>query len=549
MLLCAKPSSLICPWIKSHTFFGLSREVMSQPTFFLYGPPGSGKTTIGKILADAIRLPFFDLDVEIENRWGSTIPQIFSDHGEAGFRQAEEEKIKQLLTKGEAVIALGGGTLVNPAVRTLVQDHGSVLCLQAADSVLIDRLSGNADDGGQKRQRPLLAGDVASKLLGLLSQRAEHYASFSLQLDTTHLDPERAAWEVQIILGRFHLAHGNQPYDVCIQTGGIDSAGEMIVQRGLRGPAALITDSNLETLYAVRVMASLGSAGISSQMIAIPSGESHKTIEYIQTLWDGFLDAGLDRGSFALALGGGVVGDMTGFAASTYMRGIRWVNIPTSLLAMVDSSLGGKTGVDIPRGKNLVGSFHPPALVLTDPEVLQTLPEVEFRSGMAEAIKHGVIADLELFEQCARPHKAWEISRLVSRAMAVKVRIIEADPYEKGVRAALNLGHTVGHAVELVSGYHLRHGEAISIGMVVEARMAERLGLAEPGLSQHIAAVLAGTGLPVKIPADLDRAAIRQAIQMDKKKSQGRIRFALPVRIGEVKIGIDVPDNVLAAEI
>ncbi len=522
---------------------------MSQPIFFLYGPPGSGKTTIGKILADAIHLPFFDLDMEIENRWGCPIPQIFADFGETAFRQAEAEEIKLLLDHGEAVIALGGGTLVNPSVRVLVQDHGAVLCLQAANSVLLDRLSGDANYNSQNRQRPLLAGDVAAKLEGLLAQRAEHYASFPAQLDTSHLDPQRAAWEAQIILGRFHLDHASQPYDVSIQADGISSIGKMISARGLHGPAALVTDSNTGPLYAARVRASLENAGISSTLIVIPSGESHKTIEYLQTLWDGFLDAGLDRGCFVLALGGGVVGDMTGFAASTYMRGIRWVNIPTSLLAMVDASLGGKTGVDIPRGKNLVGSFHPPALVLADPDVLQTLPEAEFRSGMAEAIKHGVIADPELLEECAKPHIDWLMDKLVSRAMAVKVRIIEADPYEKGIRAALNLGHTVGHAVEWVSGYRLRHGEAVSIGLVVEAQLSELLGIAEPGLSQRIAAVLAGAGLPVEIPADLDRVTIRQAIRVDKKKSQGRIRFALPVRIGEVKIGVDVPDDVLAAAI
>jgi len=265
-------------------------------------------------------------------------------------------------------------------------------------------------------------------------------------------------------------------------------------------------------------------------------------------LWEHFLDAGLERGSTVIALGGGVVGDLTGFAASTYLRGIRWVNVPTTLLAMVDSSLGGKTGVDIARGKNLVGAFHQPAYVLVDPDVLASLPEVEFRSGMAEVIKHGILADPGLLEFCSQ--KAWvggKQDRLVSRAMAVKIRVIEIDPYEKGVRASLNYGHTIGHAVELVSGYRIRHGEAVAIGMVVEARLAERLGLAEPGLSHAIAAICAAAGLPTGIPADLDRTAIRGAIGTDKKKAAGRVRFALPVRIGEVKIGMDVPDDVLSA--
>jgi 3-dehydroquinate synthase len=520
---------------------------MSQTTIFIYGPPGSGKTTIGRILADTLNLPFFDLDVEIENRWRCTIAEIFELQGEAAFRQAEKQEIEQLLAQGEAVIALGGGSLVHPAVRALAQDHGAVLCLHAAPAELLDRLSDDTGRGEPNRQRPLLAGDVASKLADLLSQRAEHYVSFPLRLDTTRLEPDRAAWEAQISLGRFRVGKINQPYDVCIQPGGLGSVGRRIAQRGFHGPVVLVADSNTGPLYAARVVASLGRNGLPPKVIVIPQGESTKTIATVQDLWEGFLDAGLERSSTVIALGGGVVGDLTGFAASTYMRGIRWVNLPTTLLAMVDSSLGGKTGVDIPRGKNLIGAFHPPAFVLADPDVLSTLPEAEFRSGTAEVIKHGIIGDPGLLEKF--PILKSEVGELVSRAMAVKIRIIEDDPYEQGVRAALNLGHTVGHALELVSGYRLRHGEAVAIGMVVEARLAERLGLAEQGLALHIASFLVGMELPVAIPGDLDRTAIRCAIGVDKKKARGRVRFALPARIGQVQTDIDVPDDVLAAEI
>ena len=520
---------------------------MSQTTIFLYGPPGSGKTTLGKILATTLNLPFFDLDVEIEKRWGCTIAEIFELHGEAAFRQAEKQEIEQHLVHREAVIALGGGALVNPVVRGLVQDSGTVLCLYTDPSELLDRLSADTSDGEQNHLRPLLAGDAASKLADLLSQRAEHYASFPLQLDTTRLEPDRAAWEAQILLGRFRVGKVIQPYDVCIQSGGINSVGRMISLRGLHGPVALVADSNTAPLYTPRVVASLESIGLSPEVIVVSAGESFKTLATVQQLWDGFLDAGLERSSTVIALGGGVTGDLAGFAASTYMRGIRWVNLPTTLLAMVDSSLGGKTGVDIPRGKNLVGAFHPPAFVLADPDILSTLPEAEIRSGMAEAIKHGIIGDPGLLEKC--PVFKSEIGEFVSRAMAVKIRIIEDDPYEVGVRAALNLGHTVGHAVELVSGYRLRHGEAVAIGMVVEARLAERMELAEQGLSLHIQSYLAGVNLPVAIPGDLDRVAILRAIGVDKKKARGRVRFALPTRIGQVQIGIDVPDDVLASEL
>jgi 3-dehydroquinate synthase len=251
----------------------------------------------------------------------------------------------------------------------------------------------------------------------------------------------------------------------------------------------------------------------------------------------------MDRRSTVIALGGGVIGDLAGFAASTYMRGVNWVCVPTTLLAMVDASLGGKTGFDLPQGKNLIGSFYPPKLVLADPLVIDTLPEAEFVSGLAEIVKHGIISDPGLFAACARGIECvrTDLEQIVRQAMAVKIRIIEEDPYEKGIRAALNLGHTVGHAVELVSGFRLRHGEAIAIGMVVEARLAERLAVADKGLSDRIGEVLASLGLPVQIPDDLPRQEIIAAMRVDKKKSHQMVRFALPVEIGKVEL-VEVSD-------
>ncbi len=238
-----------------------------------------------------------------------------------------------------------------------------------------------------------------------------------------------------------------------------------------------------------------------------------------------------------------MIGDLAGFAASTYMRGISWVALPTTLLSMVDASLGGKTGFDLPEGKNLIGSFYPPKLVLADPQMLKTLPQAEFTSGLAEVVKHGIISDPELFDMCAAGLECVkeDLEQMVKRAMAVKIRVIEEDPYEKGFRAALNLGHTVRHAVELVSKFELRHGEAIAIGMVVEAKLAERLTVAGIGLSDKIAGVLSVLGLPVQIPEGLPGARIIQAMRMDKKKAVQSIRFALPAEIGRVEL-VDVAD-------
>ena len=532
---------------------------MTASLIFLYGPPGSGKSTIGRILAENLKLPFHDLDVEIENVSGCCIKQIFAEQGESGFRELEQQVIELLLSLGTGVIALGGGSLTIQAVRELVEAKGPVVCLHAVPEILLLRLQPDQE------KRPLLAGNAAQKLADLITQRGEHYASFPVRLDTTQLDPPRAAWEIQILLGRFHIKNSNPSYEVCVQPGGLDALGQELSGRGLHGPLAIVADSNTAPLYARRVAAGLDQAGFSHSLMVIPAGESSKTLSSAQKLWENFLDAGLERDSTVIALGGGVVGDLAGFAASTYMRGIQWVDVPTTLLAMVDSSLGGKTGVDIPRGKNLIGAFHPPSFVLVDPELLATLPEIEFRFGLAEVVKHGIIADPGLLKLCAAfnsPHdlalhvnrsvsgcEEWDLARLVSRAMAVKIGIIESDPCEKGARAALNLGHTVGHALEQVSGFSLRHGEAVAIGMVVEARLAERLGLAERGLSRQIAALLADLGLPTEIPGNLDRPTIHTAIRVDKKKKQGIVRFALLTRIGSVRIGVDVPDEVLISEI
>jgi len=239
-----------------------------------------------------------------------------------------------------------------------------------------------------------------------------------------------------------------------------------------------------------------------------------------------------------------MVSDVVGFAAATYLRGINWVALPTTLLAMVDASLGGKTGVDLPEGKNLVGAFHPPRLVLADPTTLESLPQVELRAGMAEVVKAGLIGDEHLFDLCAQGWQAlyqhWD--EVISRAMAVKIAVIEQDPYEKGQRAVLNLGHTVGHAVELASGFQLRHGEAVAIGLAIEARLAHHLGIAQEGLAEKIEQVLQGLGLPTKIPESLDRRALCRAMGVDKKRASGQLRFALPVRVGEVQAGVEVAD-------
>jgi 3-dehydroquinate synthase len=273
----------------------------------------------------------------------------------------------------------------------------------------------------------------------------------------------------------------------------------------------------------------------------MPDGEAHKTLETLAGLYDQFVEGGLDRSGAVLALGGGVTCDVAGFAAATYMRGVPVVQVPTTLLSMVDASVGGKTAVDLPQGKNLVGAFKQPALVAIDPDVLATLPPPERASGMAELIKHGVLADPALFmELAAGPPDPGAWSRWIARSLQVKIEVVEEDPFERGRRAVLNLGHTAGHALEQFSGYRMRHGEGVSIGMLVAARIAVELGLAEAGLPEEIGVVLNAHRLPTSCPpmegAPIDARAVWEAMGRDKKKRGKVLRWILPRRVGAVEI-------------
>jgi len=497
---------------------------------FLYGPPAAGKTVVGKALAERLSLPFTDLDALIEARAGRTIVEIFEQEGEDAFRRREVTALSEVVRGEERVIALGGGALLRPANRTLAEQSGIILLLSASPQTLQARLSTEA------ASRPLLAGEVGERLTHLLATRKEHYASFPLQIEVNGKSIEQIVRQAQVMAGRFRV-HGMGEYDVRIEAGGREQVGELFRQMGLRRPL-IVSDEHVAPLYAESVTQSLRKAGLDAHTLVLPAGEEHKTLQSVQRLWQGFLQAGLDRHSTVVALGGGVIGDLAGFAAATFMRGMPWVNLPTTLLAMADASLGGKTGFDLPEGKNLIGAFHPPKLVLADPQVLTSLPEDEFRAGMAEIVKHGVIADRELFAWCSQglPTVRAQIEKVIGAAMAVKIEIIEADPFERGQRAFLNFGHTVGHAIEQASGFRLRHGEAVSIGMVVEARLAERLGMAKEGLAKSIEKTLEGLGLPVEIPAGLHKRDMLTAMQVDKKKEGRTYRVALPREIGQMEL-------------
>ncbi|MBD2144716.1 3-dehydroquinate synthase [Sphaerospermopsis sp. FACHB-1194] len=343
-------------------------------------------------------------------------------------------------------------------------------------------------------------------------------------------------------------------YEITVAPGSLDQLGEQMTGLKLGKKVLLVSNPMIFKHYGERAIASLKNAGFDVVHYNLPPGERYKTLNSIQKIYDVALEHRLERSSTMVALGGGVVGDMTGFAAATWLRGINVVQVPTSLLAMVDSSVGGKTGVNHPQGKNLIGAFHQPSLVLIDPEVLKTLPVAEFRAGMAEVIKYGVIWDAELFTQLeASKHldqlryvKSDLINYILTHSCQAKADVVSQDEKESGLRAILNYGHTIGHAVESLTNYRLlKHGEAVGIGMIAAGEIAVKLGLWQKADTERQNALIKKAGLPTKLPAGLDIAAIIDALQLDKKVKSGKVQFVLPTQIGAVKVTDEVPTDTI----
>jgi len=347
-----------------------------------------------------------------------------------------------------------------------------------------------------------------------------------------------------------HLAIPGAEYDVLVAPGLLAEAGFRLSRLSRSRKAAIVTDSNVGPLYADQLEESLASAGFDVIRDSIPAGEANKNLATLATIYDQLLDGGVERSTPILALGGGVVGDMAGFAAATVLRGVPFAQVPTTLLAMVDASVGGKTGVDHPAGKNLIGAFYQPITVLIDPSVLKTLPPRDLRSGLAECIKHDIIRDERGFAHLeANTHRAAALdfdylADLVAHNVAIKAAVVESDPRERGQRAHLNLGHTFGHAIETVSGFSYAHGEAVALGMIAAARCAHYLSMLPAEDVHRIRAVIDKVGLPTgQMSLDVDQ--IISTMSFDKKMRGGRLRFVLPDRIGHVIVRDDVPPDIV----
>jgi 3-dehydroquinate synthase len=333
------------------------------------------------------------------------------------------------------------------------------------------------------------------------------------------------------------VTHALGAYPVYVEPGALGRLGPLVLQHLPGRRVVLLADETVIQLYR---SGRLGPGGWTGETLTFPAGEQSKTRDTWGRLTDGLVERGYGRDSGIVALGGGVTGDLAGFVAATYMRGLPYVQVPTTLLAMLDASVGGKTGVDTAKGKNLVGSFHPPVAVIADPLTLGTLPDRDYRGGLAEAVKHGLIADRDYFEwiethtsELSRRDPG-TLTRLIRRSVEIKAVVVSDDEREGGRRAILNAGHTVAHALEQVSRYQLPHGEAVALGLVLECELAEHLGLAESGLHRRVGALLTSLGLPIQVPAGIESGALITSMVGDKKNRAGQIHFALPATIGRM---------------
>ncbi len=483
---------------------------------------------------------FVDSDELIEARDGRSIAAIFSEDGEAFFRHIEAEIAGELALRQGMVVATGGRLMLDSSNAAVLGGTGAVFCLAAAAEEILARLE------SEPGRRPLLdVADPLPRIQALLQEREAAYSRFP-QINTSGKTPQQIVGEISLLLDKeiLDVTYPHGRYNVVV---GSDLLPTVRRLAGITGPLAIITDSNVGPLHAAR-------CGPADCVVTMPAGEQHKNLTTVQEIYDQLLAAGLDRQGTILALGGGVVGDVAGFVAATYLRGIDVVQCPTSLLAMVDASVGAKTGVDLPQGKNLIGAFKQPVGVFADLTTLMTLPAEEFAAGMGEVIKAGLIANPALFEQLehgpeVRPPQdegqAAALAGIVIDAIQVKRDIVQEDPFEKGRRAVLNLGHTFAHAVEQVSGYAVRHGEAVGMGLVAAAYLSAKLGYCGGDLLPRIEAVLAKGNLPTRIPANLAAPALYEAMGSDKKKAAGSLRFVLLRDVGDVFVAGDVPRDLV----
>ena len=546
---------------------------LGRRSVVLVGMMGAGKSSVGRRLAARLGIPFVDADVEIEKAAGMTISEIFAAHGEPYFRAGETRVIARLLESGPQVLATGGGAFMNADTRAAIRAKGISVWLRATLDVLKRRIKRRGD-------RPLLKGaPIRRRRCGkLIEQRDPVYAEADLTVESRDVPHETIVDEIlEGLRGRIapddaapetgrvmtaplrsgdpitvNVALGARAYDIVIGRGLLATLGERIAKLRPGCKVAIVTDETVARHHLAAAEASLAGAGIGVSSVKVPAGESSKSFRHFERVCDALIAAKIERGDLVVALGGGVVGDLGGFAASVVRRGVDYVQVPTTLLAQVNSSVGGKTAINARQGKNLVGAFHQPILVVADTALLDTLPEREFRAGYAEVAKYGLLGDADFFDWLdANWRDLFAGGPAREHAIAVSCRakaaIVARDERETGDRMLLNLGHTFGHAFEAAAGFsdRLLHGEAVGLGMSLAFEFSARRGLIAKADADRVIAHLAAAGLPTHVKAvpggnwpGID--AMMDLISQDKKVKRGQLTFILVRGIGQAFVTRDV---------
>ena len=532
---------------------------MSHPDrVILIGPSGSGKSSLGAALAGKLGYESIDTDAVIEARIGMTIDAFFQRFGEPAFRAIERETLADACAGAGRVIATGGGVVIDPRNWAAMRPGSAIIGLTAQPETLVERVRRHAEQAGDAALRPLLAGDPVSKMRAMLETRGPLYRQADVTIDTDGREPDDVlvcaldAVERLAGTGRIPVLSIDTPLersDLYVGHGVRRLAGELIRHRWPGAKRAwVITDENVAGNWLAELEGQLSSAELRVDAIVVPPGESSKSLESLSGVLERMTAGRASRSDVVVALGGGVVGDLAGFAAATCLRGLSLVQIPTSLLAMVDSSVGGKTGVNTMAGKNMVGAFYQPGLVLIDPDYLDTLPQAEYRSGMAEVIKHAWIqpstplASRDLLDrldalESLDPIPADDIADVVRQNVMTKHSVVQADERESGLRMILNSGHTAGHAIE-ADGYRYRHGEAVGLGMLAATHIGVALDLTGGERLARLRGMLERAGLPVTLDGTVDD--VLEHMQADKKNVAGVQRWIVASGPAGVEIRTDV---------
>ena len=512
----------------------------------LVGLMGAGKTSIGRRLAARLGLPFRDADAEIELAAGCTIAELFERFGEREFRDGERRVIRRLLAADPLVLATGGGAFMDADTRATMRCEAVSIWLRCRLPVLLRRVAG-------RTHRPLLHGQNPEEVLRrLIAERHPIYAEADVIVDCSDDSPEATTARVLEALQawraprRLSLALSTSGYDVVVGEGLLARAGALLAPVLPQKRAVVVTDATVAPLHLPALLGGLAATAIETRTITVPPGETSKDFATYGEVVDQLLAGGVERRTCVIALGGGVVGDLAGFAAASTLRGLPFVQVPTTLLSQVDSSVGGKTGINTRHGKNLVGAFHQPRMVLADTATLATLPPRELRAGYAEVAKAGLIGDAAFFAWCEANGAAVIAgdrdaqAEAVLRACAFKAQVVGDDEREEKPsdgRALLNLGHTFGHALEAELGYGtLLHGEGVAVGMGLAFRLSARLGLCSEADAERVIAHLAAVGLPAELTHLNRRLSAGRLIghmRRDKKMRDGKLNFVLARGIGQ----------------